>query len=99
MDHPIAVALLIAGLVLPAALFVLLRTRTRAHGGIAAAVAIAAGWACNVAWAVTSQAPGASAGTDDYVVIAANYGWFCPAVVVALTWLVLRFVRGSREAR
>jgi hypothetical protein len=82
-----ATALLLTALVLPVALFWLLKSRTRLSDLIAAAVAVVAGWAINLAWASVAH---------ESIPIAARFGWVCPAVLVLLTWLVLRFM--SRRA-
>jgi hypothetical protein len=88
-------ALLLVALLLPIALFWLLRSRMRWNGLTAAAIAVATGWALNVAWAFASQR---SAATDpsqvngDTLSIALRFGWACPAVLVFLTWLVLHFM-------
>ena len=79
-----ATALLVLALALPVVLFWLLKTRSRLSGHIVAAIAVAVGWALNVAWATT---------THESVDIATAYGWACPAVLVAITWLVWRFAR------
>lgn len=79
-----ATALLLTALVLPVALFWLLKSRSRLSGLGAAAIAIAAGWALNLAWASVAH---------ESVAIAATYGWVCPAVLVALTWLAWRFAK------
>ena len=82
-----ATALLITAFVLPVVLFWLLRSRARLNGLIAAGIAVAIGWAINFAWASAAH---------ESVPIAARFGWVCPAVLVLLTWLVLRFM--SRRA-
>lgn len=86
MDSAASLAFLIAGLVAPVLLFALLRRRATARG--AAAIAIAAGWACNVAWAATMPA---APDTGDYLATAAMFGWLCPSLLVLVTWAVLRF--------
>jgi hypothetical protein len=48
-------ALLITALVLPVILFWLLRSRSHLNGVAAAGIAVATGWALNVAWAFASQ--------------------------------------------
>ena len=86
-----ATALLLTALVLPVALYLLLRSRSRMSGPVAAALAIAAGWALNLAWAfVVAKDPAQEYG--DVVSIAAQFGWACPTVLVFLTWLASRFV-------
>ena len=94
MKNFAATALLLAGLLVPVVLFWLLRSRSRLNGLAAAAIAVATGWALNVAWAFASQG---STGTDpsqangDTLSIAIRFGWACPTVLVFLTWLVWRF--------
>jgi len=84
-----ATALLLLALVLPVALFWLLKSRSRLSGPIVAAIAVAVGWALNVAWASTAH---------ESLDIAMAYGWACPAVLVAITWLVWHFARRRRVA-
>jgi hypothetical protein len=89
-----ATALLLTALLLPIVLFWLLRSRSRLHGLPAAAIAVAAGWALNVAWAFASQGSTAndpSQVNGDTLSIALQFGWACPTVLVFLTWLVWRF--------
>jgi hypothetical protein len=83
------------GLVVPVALFWWLRARGRPNAWLAAALAIAAGWAINLAWAFAVR--GTPAGDPaqlggDPVAIASLFGWFCPSALVGLTALVRRFV-------
>jgi hypothetical protein len=82
-----ATALLLTAFVLPVFMFWLLSSRARLNGLVAAGIAVAAGWATNFAWASVAH---------ESVPIAARFGWVCPAVLVLLTWLVLRFM--SRRA-
>lgn len=99
MDTLIVTALLLIALVLPVVLFWSLRTRTRLHGLLAAALAVAMGWALNLAWAFASQSTAAdatSAADGDTVAIALRFGWACPAVLIFIAWLVWR--RKSRPA-
>jgi hypothetical protein len=87
-------ALLLTALLLPVVLFWLLRARSRLNGLGAAAIAVATGWALNVAWAFTSQGSPASDPSQvnrDTLSIAMRFGWACPAVLVFFTWLVWRF--------
>ena len=87
-------ALLLAALSLPVVMFWLLRSRSRLNGLAAAAIAVAAGWALNVAWAFASQGSstnGPSQANADTLSIAMRFGWACPTVLVFLTWLVWRF--------
>ena len=84
-----ATALLLLALVLPVALFWLLKSRSRLSDPIVAAIAVEVGWALNVAWASTAH---------ESLDIAKAYGWACPAVLVAITWLVWHFARRRRVA-
>ncbi len=93
MDNFAATALLVLAIVLPVALFWLLKSRSRLHGLLAAAIAVAIGWGLNVAWAFASQV-GAAGG--DTLSIAIRYGWACPVVLVFVTWLVWRFRQRRR---
>jgi len=79
-----ATVLLLIAFLSPVALFWLLRTRTRLSGLVAAIVAIAAGWALNVAWASVAH---------ESLAIAGAFGWVCPLVLVLLTWLFLRYAK------
>jgi hypothetical protein len=94
MEKFAVTALLLAALVLPVALFLVLASRSRLNGLVAAGIAVATGWALNVAWAFASQATAvqdASQSDVDTLSIAAQFGWACPTVLVFLTWLVRRF--------
>ena len=92
MEIVATTALLLAALLLPVVLFWLLRSRSRLNGLAAAAIAIATGWALNVAWAFTSQGSSdPSQINGDTLSIAMRSGWACPSVLVFLTWLVWRF--------
>ncbi|WP_157475063.1 hypothetical protein [Lysobacter sp. Root494] len=82
--------LLITALALPVVLFWLLRSRSRLSGVVASIIAVAAGWAMNVAWAFVAH---------ESVAIAGAFGWVCPAVLVLITWLAWRFTRRRREAQ
>lgn len=84
-------ALLLTALVVPVVLYVLLRSRFRVSDLLAAAIAVVIGWALNVAWAYAASR-GPSQGDEDFVSIAAYFGWACPTVLVFLTWLVWRLV-------
>jgi len=91
----LATALLLTALVAPVALFLVLRSRLRWGGLAAAGVAVATGWALNVAWALASRegtAQGPPPADADFVSIAASFGWACPAVLVLLTWLAGRLL-------
>jgi hypothetical protein len=87
-------ALLLTALLLPVVLFWLVRSRSHLHGLAAAAIAVATGWALNVAWAFASQGSSTndpSQVNGDTLSIAMRFGWACPTVLVFLTWLVWRF--------
>jgi hypothetical protein len=87
-------ALLLTALLLPVVLFWLLRSRLRMHVLAAAVIAVATGWALNVAWAFASQGSTANDPAQvngDTLSIAMRFGWACPTVLVFLTWLVWRF--------
>ena len=79
-----AIGLLVTALVLPVVLFWLLKTRSRLSGLVVAVIAIAVGWALNLAWASVAH---------ESLAIAGAFGWVCPAVLVLLTWLVWRFAK------
>ena len=89
MEKFAVTALLLIALALPVVLFWLLRSRSRLGGPVAAAVAVATGWALNVAWAfvATKDPPQA----NETLSIAMRFGWVCPTVLVLFTWLVWRF--------
>lgn len=91
MEKFAVTALLITALVLPVALFLLLRLRFRLKGLVAAAIAVATGWALNVAWAFLA-ARDPSQDNVDTLSIALYFGWACPTVLVLLTWLMSRFM-------
>ena len=94
MEKFATTALLLAALALPVVLFWLLRSRSRWNGLAAAAIAIAAGWALNVAWAFAAQGSTTndpSQVNGDTLSIAMRFGWACPTVLVFLTWLIWRF--------
>ena len=87
-------ALLFTALALPVVIFWLLRSRAHLNDLFAAAIAVAIGWALNVAWAFAAQANAAndpSQANVDNLSIAMRFGWACPTVLVLLTWLVWRF--------
>lgn len=86
MESLAVTALLLLALVLPVVLFLVLWFRFRLNGLVAAAIAVATGWALNVAWALTNQ----SHADADTLSIAVQFGWACPTVLVLLTWLVRR---------
>lgn len=81
--------LLVAALVLPVLLFLSLWTASHASTPVAAVIAVAAGWALNIAWAFASRGKAAGAPSADEektLAIAARFGWACPAVLVLLAW-------------
>lgn len=88
MERFVATALLLTAFLMPVALFWLLRSRSRWHGLAAAAIAVATGWALNVAWALVSQ--GSTPQDGNTISIAVRFGWACPTVLVFLTWFVWR---------
>jgi len=77
-----ATVLLLTALVVPVVLFWFFTSHSRLNGWAAAAISVAAGWVLNFAWASTAH---------ESTAMAARFGWACPTVLVALTWLVLRF--------
>lgn len=94
-------AVLLIALALPVLQFLWLKTRSRFSGRIAAASAIAAGWALNVAYAhlVQRTATGSQiAEAESFVGIAALFGWACPTVLVLLTWLLWSLVTKRKRA-
>ena len=94
MEKFVTTALLLVALVLPVVLFWLLRSRSHLNGLAAAAIAVATGWALNVAWAFASQRSTTSDPSlvdGDTLSIAMRFGWACPTALVFLTWLVWRF--------
>lgn len=94
MENFAATALLLLAILLPVVLFWLLRSRFRWNGLAAAAIAVATGWALNVAWAYVSQGSTTndpSQVNGDTLSIAMRFGWACPTVLVFFTWLVWRF--------
>jgi len=64
---------------------------------VAAAIAVASGWALNVAWAFAAQGNTVKdqpQSSGNFLSIATRFGWACPTVLVLITWLVWRFVFG-----
>jgi len=89
-----ATVLLLMALVLPVLLFWQLSSHSSISVLVAGAIAVAAGWTLNMAWASATQealAAGAPQASNGNLKIAAAFGWVCPTVLVALTWLVVRF--------
>src|SRR6185436_5065798 len=87
-------ALLLMALLLPVVLFWLVRSRSHLNGLAAAAIAVAIGWALNVAGAFASQGGNTndpSQVNGDTLSIAMRFGWACPTVLVLITWLVWHF--------
>jgi hypothetical protein len=102
MENFAVTVLMLTALALPVGVFLVFRPRSRANTLVAAAVAIAAGWAFNVAciYATEAIAAGTTARIDRAnVAIAVNFGWICPLVLVLGTWLVWRVIarRASPE--
>ena len=100
MDNIAVIVLLLVALALPVVLFWLLASRLRLNSLSAAAVAIGAGWAFNVAYVLAVQKIDPSSVTQadgDMLGIATAFGWACPSVLVLLTWLVRRFVMRRRN--
>ena len=92
-------ALLLAGLLLPIILFWQFRSRSRLNGWVAAAIAIATGWALNVGWAFASEASASDQSqASDTLSLAMRFGFFCPTVLVFFTWLVWRFKTRRKAA-
>ena len=90
--------LLLIALATPIASFWWLAGRVHVAAPLAAAAAVALGWALSVAWALASRqaALEAAMGIDgDTLPIALKFGWFCPSVLVAVTWLVFHFTRAA----
>lgn len=86
--------LLLTALALPILLFWQVGAHSALSPVVAAAIAVAAGWALNVAWAFAANkaiVQDASQGNAGNLKIALAFGWACPVVLVLLTWLVLRF--------
>jgi hypothetical protein len=95
MKNFAATVLLLTALVFPVALFLLLWYRFRLNGLVAAAIAIATGWALNVAWAFVAQETTAMDPPQvdgNTLSIATYFGWICPTVLVLLTWLIWHFL-------
>ena len=87
-------ALLVVALMAPIVLFWLLKSRSRLNGLVVAAIAVAVGWALNVAWAFAGQGSPAnnpSQASADTLSIAMRFSWACPTVLVFLTCLSWRF--------
>jgi hypothetical protein len=90
-----ATLLLIASLGLPVLLFWQLGSRSSLSALVAGAIAVAAGWALNVLWAFATReavADGAPQDNPGNLRIAAAFGWVCAVVLVASTWVVVRFL-------
>jgi hypothetical protein len=91
MKSPLAIVLLLLALIAPVPLFLLLASRFGMNGWIAAIVAVAAGWALNVAWALAVEKSNAKRSPGDVgntLSVAKRFGWACPSVLVLLAWLV-----------
>jgi len=91
---PLAAILLLAGLILPVAIFLWLWRHLGSHVAVAAPAGIAMGWVLNVAWALASREHEAQASAEqgDTLSTAIRFGWLCPAVLVLLAWVGLRFL-------
>ena len=101
MSNIAVIVLLLVALALPVVLFWLLVSRLRQNTLLAAAMAIGAGWAFNVAYVLAVQkiAPQDPSQTEgDMLGIATAFGWACPSVLVLLTWLVRRFVMRRKDS-
>ena len=86
-------AVLVTALVLPVLLFWQLDAHTSFGFAAAAAIAVIAGWLLNVIWAfaaLKASTQGLPQNDNRMLKIAAAFGWFCPVILVALTWLALR---------
>jgi uncharacterized PurR-regulated membrane protein YhhQ (DUF165 family) len=93
MENFAVTGLLVAALILPIALFLLLRLRFRLAGLVAAATAVAAGWVLNVAWAFVAQGTATQDPSQGNTLsIAADFGWASPTVLVLAPWLVWHLV-------
>jgi len=79
--------LLLTALAVPVALFAVF-SRMNLSAPLSAAIAVAAGWVLNVIWAGAADPQN----SENYRSIAMRFGWACPAVLVLVTWAVLRFV-------
>jgi hypothetical protein len=91
MKSPLAIVLLLLALIAPVAVFLLLASRFGMNGWIAAIVAVAAGWALNVAWAFAvekADAQGSPEPRGNTLSVAKRFGWACPAVLIPLAWFV-----------
>ena len=91
MKSPLAIVLLLAALAAAVALFLLLASQVHLNAWLAAAVAVAAGWALNVAWAMAVEKADAKRSPDargNTLAVATRFGWACPSVLVLLAWLV-----------
>lgn len=86
--------LLATALALPIVLFLLFRPRSRAGLLTSATLAIAAGWAFNVAYVIATQTINADHPADDNgaaLSMVFTFGWACPLVLVLVTWVIRRF--------
>ena len=98
MRQVTATVLLLMALVLPVVLFWHLASHSSLSGLTAGPIAVAAGWALNMAWAFASQratATDSSQVASGYLKIAATFGWVCPVVFVLITWAFMHFLAGS----
>jgi len=89
---------LVTALVLPVVLFWHLDGHTALGFLAAAGTAVAVGWLLNIVWAfvaLKAATQGLPQTDNGMLKIAAAFGWFCPAILVALTWLALRLFARS----
>jgi hypothetical protein len=94
--QPTNIVLLIA-IAVPIVVFWTTRARFDWKVWKSAALAIVLGWAMNVIWASMAQNAPTAPADSDLMTIAVGFGWICPLLLVAMTWLTLRLSgRGSR---
>ena len=94
MDRfPVGV-LLATALTLPVIVFLTFRPRNRLGRIAAVIVAVAAGWAFNIAAVVAVEAirPGALGGDTNPVEVATSFGWVCPLLTALATWFVWHLI-------
>jgi len=96
MEKFAVTALLLIALALPVVLFWFLRSRFRLGILFAAGIAVAAGWAFNLAYAFAVQALDPLQVDASTLKIAGAFGWVCPTVLVFLSWLVWRLATRRR---
>jgi|GEM_PF-3385189 len=81
------IVLLLLALAAPVVLFLLLQSHFKLQNLVAAAIAVAVGWALNIAWALSTQDE-----SQKNLSIAKRFGWACPAGLVLITWVIWHFV-------